>query len=160
MVKRFIITVAPVIFLAGCATANRQPTAVNQLQIRIAQLEGQMDAQDQEIAALKSNISDLTAGSRTASQASQYSMNSPATRIDKSTSKAAASQEGQILRVAVTPQKVQLALQSAGYYKGEIDGKLGSGSQTAIKAFQADHNLKSDGIVGEKTWTQLKSYLE
>ena len=64
------------------------------------------------------------------------------------------------LRVPVTPQEVQEALKTAGYYTGEIDGKLGPGSQRAIKDFQRDHDLESDGIVGKKTWAELKGYLD
>lgn len=34
----------------------------------------------------------------------------------------------------------------------EIDGKSGKQTVDAIKKFQAEHNLKADGICGEKTW--------
>jgi len=65
-----------------------------------------------------------------------------------------------ILRVPVTPQEVQTGLRNAGYYTGAIDGKLGSRSKKAIKEFQTDHDLQSDGIIGKKTWTELKNYLD
>ncbi|HQP10627.1 MAG TPA: peptidoglycan-binding domain-containing protein, partial [Candidatus Omnitrophota bacterium] len=66
----------------------------------------------------------------------------------------------EILRVPVSAEEVQQALKGAGYYDGAIDGKLGSGSQRAIKAFQKDHGLESDGIVGQKTWAELKNYVK
>jgi len=52
-----------------------------------------------------------------------------------------------------------MALKNSGYYEGKIDGNLGSGSQQAIKIFQKDHDLESDGIIGKKTWGELKNYL-
>ncbi|MCC6758457.1 MAG: peptidoglycan-binding protein [Candidatus Omnitrophica bacterium] len=63
----------------------------------------------------------------------------------------------EILRVKVAPEKLQEALKAAGYYNGTVDGKLGTGTKAAIKKFQSDHGLKADGIVGEKTWSELKT---
>ena len=57
----------------------------------------------------------------------------------------------------VDPRDVQAALQGAGYYSGNIDGKIGGQTIEAIKQFQKDNNLKVDGIVGAGTWSQLKS---
>ncbi|MFQ8898302.1 MAG: peptidoglycan-binding domain-containing protein [[Clostridium] scindens] len=31
----------------------------------------------------------------------------------------------------------------------------GAGTQAAIKAFQRDYRLVTDGIVGQKTWSKL-----
>ena len=56
-------------------------------------------------------------------------------------------------------EEIQQALQSAGYYKGALDGKVGPNTRAAIKAFQADNGLSADGVCGRKTWAQLKSYL-
>lgn len=36
-----------------------------------------------------------------------------------------------------------------------IDGIFGSGTQSAVRAFQKRHGLVVDGIVGPKTWTEL-----
>lgn len=55
--------------------------------------------------------------------------------------------------------QIQQALKNAGYYKGALDGKVGSGTRAAIKAFQSDNGLAADGVCGRKTWAQLKSYL-
>ncbi len=42
-------------------------------------------------------------------------------------------------------QELQSRLAALGYYKGEVDGKIGTVSQKAIKAFQLRHGLKPDG---------------
>ncbi len=51
--------------------------------------------------------------------------------------------------------KIQKKLKKLGYYHGPIDGIFGGGTYSAVKNFQRDHNLKVDGIVGEKTWKAL-----
>lgn len=56
-------------------------------------------------------------------------------------------------------QKIQTALKNAGYYTGNIDGKIGPASKRAIEAFQTSKGLKADGKVGPKTWAALEPYL-
>lgn len=56
--------------------------------------------------------------------------------------------------------QIQTALKKAGFYKREVDGRLGSQTRKAIRAFQKEHGLKPDGVVGLKTWEDLKEYLE
>jgi peptidoglycan hydrolase-like protein with peptidoglycan-binding domain len=68
--------------------------------------------------------------------------------------------EGEVIRVAISAENVQIALKNAGYYKGNIDGKVGSGTKAAISRFQRDRGLKADGIVGKKTWMELEKYLQ
>ena len=54
---------------------------------------------------------------------------------------------------------IQRALTKAGFDLGSIDGKMGPKTKKAIQAFQKEHNLTVDGIVGAKTWEKLKTYI-
>lgn len=57
-------------------------------------------------------------------------------------------------------RQIQAALKKAGFYKGEIDGKIGPKTRRAIVAFQRSKRLKPDGVVGSKTWEELSKYLK
>ena len=50
---------------------------------------------------------------------------------------------------------LQQALAELGYLSGAADGNFGTGTQTAVKKFQADRGLESDGIAGKKTLEAL-----
>ncbi len=50
---------------------------------------------------------------------------------------------------------IQRTLKAEGYYTGAIDGKFGPKTEAAVRAFQDDNNLKTDGIVGSKTTAAL-----
>jgi His-Xaa-Ser repeat protein HxsA len=45
---------------------------------------------------------------------------------------------------------VQTKLADQGYYHGQIDGVIGSGTTEAIRKFQADHGLTSTGKIDPK----------
>lgn len=55
--------------------------------------------------------------------------------------------------------EIQTALKGAGFYSGNIDGKIGPKSKKAIEDFQSANGLKVDGKVGPKTWETLGKYL-
>lgn len=57
-------------------------------------------------------------------------------------------------------KQIQLALKKAGFYKGAIDGKIGPQTRRAIREFQKARGLKPDGVVGKKTWEELRTYLK
>ena len=48
-------------------------------------------------------------------------------------------------------KRLQERLKQLGYYTGEVDGQYGQGTADAVKLFQNQHNLLSDGIAGENT---------
>jgi hypothetical protein len=51
--------------------------------------------------------------------------------------------------------RLQTKLRDVGYYDGEIDGKAGQRTTAAILAFQKDHFLRPDAIVGAETAEHL-----
>ncbi|MCM8766084.1 MAG: peptidoglycan-binding protein [Candidatus Omnitrophica bacterium] len=56
-------------------------------------------------------------------------------------------------------KRIQEALKKAGFYSGEIDGKIGPKTREAIKKFQSARGLKVDGVVGPQTWKELEKIL-
>ena len=54
-------------------------------------------------------------------------------------------------------QDLQQRLKDLGYYTGEVDGQFGGGTRTALKLFQQQHGLTSDGVLGSKTAAVLYS---
>ena len=51
--------------------------------------------------------------------------------------------------------RVSKALKKAGFYEGNIDGKIGEKTKGAIINFQKANGIKVDGIVGRETWIKL-----
>jgi hypothetical protein len=54
----------------------------------------------------------------------------------------------------------QATLTELGYNVGKIDGKLGSQTTKAIKAFQKKQHVKVDGKISEQLLEQLKAAIE
>lgn len=54
-------------------------------------------------------------------------------------------------------KELQTKLSALGYDLGicGVDGDFGQATEKAVRAFQKDHGLKVDGIVGPKTWEAL-----
>ena len=50
---------------------------------------------------------------------------------------------------------LQRRLKELGYYKSNIDGKMGRDTVNALKAFQRAHGLKDDGVAGKATYEVL-----
>ncbi|NMF81903.1 peptidoglycan-binding protein [Nodosilinea sp. P-1105] len=51
--------------------------------------------------------------------------------------------------------QVQTILVYLGFYDGPVDGVYGPSTVAAVVAFQQQHGLNGDGIVGARTWQAL-----
>jgi peptidoglycan hydrolase-like protein with peptidoglycan-binding domain len=56
----------------------------------------------------------------------------------------------------VAVRGLQRMLITRGFHPGEIDGRFGPKTKAAVQAFQSDHGLDVDAIVGPKTWDSLR----
>src|SRR5215213_3945805 len=52
-------------------------------------------------------------------------------------------------------RQLQQALKDLGFDPGAVDGQFGSRTEAAVKAFQGDHDIAVDGIVGDITWLNI-----
>lgn len=130
---------------SGCAPKKRTAKQLNALEAQVGVLTDELTRLDQAIQETRGGVQ------AQASQGQQWA--------------AAPSGEGSS-SVYRTPSgfelpsaNIQKALQSAGYYQGAIDGKIGPATKQAVKAFQRDNSLEADGVVGRRTWDKLKVYL-
>jgi peptidoglycan hydrolase-like protein with peptidoglycan-binding domain len=57
----------------------------------------------------------------------------------------------------VAVRGVQRRLIDAGFGPDEIDGRFGPQTAAAVRAFQKQHELDVDGIVGPNTWEKLRN---
>jgi peptidoglycan hydrolase-like protein with peptidoglycan-binding domain len=126
-----------VLSLGGCASARKKKDLETQgLKNQISVLESQVSSKDEEINVLRTALA----------EEKEASIRSASLSVSETKSRP-------------SPKQIQAALQNAGYYSGNIDGKLGKQSREAIKAFQKANNLPEDGKVGKKTWSILKDYI-
>lgn len=59
----------------------------------------------------------------------------------------------------MTIKQQQLLLSFLNYYTGKIDGISGPQTQTAVRKFQSDYGLVSDGICGAKTEAKIREVI-
>lgn len=56
---------------------------------------------------------------------------------------------------------IQIILKRLGYSDvGTVDGYFGTKTKTAVKKYQKDKKISSDGIVGKNTWNKLHTEIE
>ena len=144
-----------VLGVTGCATTAKTPP--DQIQARVTELEKKLEEKDAEIVDLQYEVKDLSSKVETTNAEQPDQTQAPASAAAFAVKSAG---NDQIIRVNANPAAVQTALKNAGVYMGKIDGKVGAGTKTAIVEFQKSHGLKADGILGRKTWEELKTYLK
>lgn len=131
--------IVPALFAAGCATARPRKAPEQDLNAQVSELQGQLQQKDQQIQELEAQ---LASQERSLTDSQDFS---------------SGSKKSAIIRVSgVSAADVQRALVRAGFNPGPVDGRIGSQTKKAIKAFQRRNNLHADGIVGEKTWALLR----
>jgi peptidoglycan hydrolase-like protein with peptidoglycan-binding domain len=129
------------VILVGCATtAGDEPihSRSSRLQGKVGDLEKQIQEKEGQVRDLETQLAKV----RAAKEAGV--VNREEVDISKAT----------------TPQQIQTALKKAGFYGGEVDGKVGPKTKDAVKEFQKANGLKVDGKVGAQTWSKLQKYLE
>ncbi len=55
---------------------------------------------------------------------------------------------------------LQTQLRDAGYDVGPVDGDFGIKTRRAVSAFQKDHGITVDGVVGPETWGALSKFFD
>lgn len=55
----------------------------------------------------------------------------------------------------VGTEKAQGLLAEKGYYASRVNGDFGAAMERCVVAFQRDHDLTLDGVVGPNTWEKL-----
>ncbi|HOW42624.1 MAG TPA: peptidoglycan-binding protein [Candidatus Omnitrophota bacterium] len=123
--------------LAGCATTSNQRSENESLRNQVTTLEQQLQQKDAEIDSLRKALSKTTEEKFDAMRGERA---------------------GGSMAVPSVKQ-IQTALKNAGYDPGAADGRMGKNTRTAIRQFQKDNGLTSDGKVGRKTWSLLEPYL-
>lgn len=161
MFLRLLPILVLAIAFSGCATTQTK-SQNEQIETRVTELEKNLQAKDAQIVDLQYQVKDLsskveTSKSAEPDQASQESGTQAESANDHSD---VGSIGANLIRVKVSPEKIQRALKSAGVYTGPVDGKIGPGTKAAIIEFQKSHGLKADGVLGKKTWETLKAYLK
>lgn len=148
MEKWFLVGV--VILLTGTLSGCQKKTVQDEASIPVeeavdaALTENQEIAQSDEMAAVTDEMTQTFQGS-------------VGETVDAATMVASGIAET-VSNAIPSPQEIQTALKSAGFYQGSIDGNIGPKTKQAIKDFQFKNNLIVDGKVGSKTWSKLSSY--
>ena len=128
---------------SGCVSNRRAKKDFNSLYAQTVRLQS-------EVARLDSSLREL-----------QWAIEEKRSRVPQPESKLVPS--GKMYRTPsgfeVPAVQIQKALKNAGYYQGKLDGKIGSKTRQAIQAFQRDHDLDADGVVGKGTWARLQAYV-
>lgn len=138
----FMIIPVLVLSLAGCASTKSGKPRKKDIKTRVDVLETRVD-----------DIEQKQATAVAAPSAEQYSASTPVPR-DSGDSVSVGSSGSKMDK-----RDIQTALKNAGFYAGNIDGKIGPKTRQSIKDFQSANGLKADGVVGPKTLKALQRYL-
>ena len=137
----FFAAMVSVLFV-GCASKSSTKARVNALEAQMGVMTDEVSRLDQSLQETRSALAQGRAGSY---DSGPVSANTAIYRTPSG--------------FELPSKDIQQALKGAGYYQGDVDGKIGPSTKSAVKAFQKDHGLDGDGVVGKGTWNKLKVYL-
>ncbi len=160
MFIRLLSITAFALVLSGCATTSKT-SPVSQMQVQVTEMQQKMEDQEKEIVDLKSEVKEIASKNmgKENDQESSSTTSAPVA-VASNAVKAQEPRNLDIIHVAgVSGRELQKALKAAGVYEGKVDGKVGSRTKAAVVEFQKAHSLKADGVVGQKTWSELRTYL-
>ncbi len=166
----FLGAIILLIFSSGCTAMKQNTNSINQLKNQMVNVESILSRQNLLIQQNKSDINALLdrndelaiSLSRVREQAATVPRIAPAPSY-QSADVTPAQTPSSFISDKLQPQpsirNIQMALRNAGFYIGNIDGKVGPLTRSSVKKFQQANDLTADGIVGRKTWAKLKDYL-
>lgn len=134
--------------VSGCGTSQKKAASeVTGIKTRVETLESRIEGVESKQAEAERMTAEQA-------QALDELKSSKASRVDTNIS--VKPREGS--RSGRT-KDIQQALKIAGFYTGKVDGVKGKSTKKAIKEFQKANGLKTDGVVGHRTWELLSNYL-
>lgn len=164
----YVVLLSVVLVFSGCTTmkapvkAKNLESEVNRLKRENEALTAQRDAYKNQTDQIKNQVQTLQSSLAYEKQKTmelESKLKSLSSELE-SFEEIALYEEKPTITSSDFTKKVQMALYTAGFDPGKIDGKMGQQTIQAIKKFQQDMGLKVDGIVGRETWDILQRYLE
>ncbi len=154
---RIIMILGVVVLATGCATKGTKKD-IRALQAQVGTITDELVRLDEGLQETRAAIQE---------EQNRISQLEKDLGVSRNRLKSLREEESVIKGIYRTPSgfelpsiQLQQALKSAGYYRGTLDGKIGSQTRSAIQAFQRDNGLKVDGVVGRQTWDKLRVYLQ
>lgn len=159
VISIFVVMIAA-IFFSGCGRSKQMRQEVQMLKTQVGGLSAEVNRLSEEQRFTQNSLK--AAQSRTVKPEVSVSSSEvvSSSGADRSLSGGAAVVGGMYRTPSgfeIPATELQAALKRAGYYQGEIDGRVGSGTIAAIRQFQKENGLESDGIVGRQTWSKLQT---
>ncbi len=160
----FLAVSALLFVLSGCASQGRGGNGVNAQMGVLADEVTRMDQALQETRAQlqqeQARISELEARTGGGHAGAQQADTAAAPAYAASTTEPYAGVYRTPSGFELPSTSVQKALKAAGFYNGDVDGKIGPGTREAVRNFQRANGLTPDGIIGKTTWNKLKVHLQ
>jgi peptidoglycan hydrolase-like protein with peptidoglycan-binding domain len=128
------------VVVTGCAPKKKTS--------KVDALEAQVGVITEELSRLDSQLQELRGATQSGAAVSSSSRVSGGGNVYRTPS-----------GFELPSNNIQAALKNAGYYQGNVDGKIGPATKEALKSFQRDNGLEADGVCGRRTWDKLKPYL-